>query len=42
LIPDLPLSLLASHTFPFERVGEAYAALDRADDGVVHVALSYS
>jgi threonine dehydrogenase-like Zn-dependent dehydrogenase len=42
LIPELPLSLLASHTFPLERVGEAYAALDRADDGVVHVALSYS
>jgi 2-desacetyl-2-hydroxyethyl bacteriochlorophyllide A dehydrogenase len=42
LISELPLSLLTSHTFPFERVGEAYAALDRADDGVVHVALSYS
>jgi 2-desacetyl-2-hydroxyethyl bacteriochlorophyllide A dehydrogenase len=42
LLPELPLSLLSSHTFPFERVREAYAALDHGDDGVVHVALSYS
>jgi 2-desacetyl-2-hydroxyethyl bacteriochlorophyllide A dehydrogenase len=42
LLPELPLALLSSHTFPFERVGEAYAALDRGDDGLVHVALSYS
>jgi 2-desacetyl-2-hydroxyethyl bacteriochlorophyllide A dehydrogenase len=42
LLSELPLSLLASHSFPFERVREAYAALDRGDDGVVHVALSYS
>jgi 2-desacetyl-2-hydroxyethyl bacteriochlorophyllide A dehydrogenase len=42
LLPELPLSLLSSHTFPFERVREAYAALDRGDDDIVHVALSYS
>jgi 2-desacetyl-2-hydroxyethyl bacteriochlorophyllide A dehydrogenase len=42
LLAELPLSLLCSHTFPFERVQEAYAALDRGDDGVVHVALAYS
>jgi 2-desacetyl-2-hydroxyethyl bacteriochlorophyllide A dehydrogenase len=42
LLPELPLSLLSSHTFPFEGAREAYAALDRGDDGVVHVALSYS
>jgi 2-desacetyl-2-hydroxyethyl bacteriochlorophyllide A dehydrogenase len=42
LLPELPLSLLSSHTFAFERVREAYAALDRGDDDVVHVALSYS
>jgi 2-desacetyl-2-hydroxyethyl bacteriochlorophyllide A dehydrogenase len=42
LLADLPLSSLSSHTFPFERVREAYAALDRGDDGVVHVALAYS
>jgi threonine dehydrogenase-like Zn-dependent dehydrogenase len=42
LLAELPLSVLASHTFPLERVGEAYAALDRGDDGIVHVALSYS
>jgi 2-desacetyl-2-hydroxyethyl bacteriochlorophyllide A dehydrogenase len=42
LLAELPLSFLSSHTFPFERVREAYAALDRGDDGVVHVALAYS
>jgi 2-desacetyl-2-hydroxyethyl bacteriochlorophyllide A dehydrogenase len=42
LLEELPLSLLASHTFPFERAPEAYAALDRGDDGIVHVALAYS
>jgi 2-desacetyl-2-hydroxyethyl bacteriochlorophyllide A dehydrogenase len=42
LLPELPLSLLSSHTFPFERARGAYAALDRGDEGVVHVALSYS
>jgi len=42
LLGELPLSVLASHTFPLERVREAYAALDRGDDGVIHVALAYS
>lgn len=42
LLGDLPLSELASHTFPFERAPEAYAALDRGEDGIVHVALAYS
>jgi 2-desacetyl-2-hydroxyethyl bacteriochlorophyllide A dehydrogenase len=42
LLPELPLSLLSSHTFPLEKAPDAYAALDRGDDGVVHVALSYS
>jgi 2-desacetyl-2-hydroxyethyl bacteriochlorophyllide A dehydrogenase len=42
LLAELPLSVLASHTFAFERAPEAYAAIDRGDDGVVHVALAYS
>jgi 2-desacetyl-2-hydroxyethyl bacteriochlorophyllide A dehydrogenase len=42
LLAELPLSALASHTFPLERAPEAYAALDRGDDGVIHVALAYS
>jgi 2-desacetyl-2-hydroxyethyl bacteriochlorophyllide A dehydrogenase len=42
LLAELPLSVLASHTFPLEQVREAYAALDRGDDGVIHVALDYS
>jgi threonine dehydrogenase-like Zn-dependent dehydrogenase len=42
LLTELPLSLLASHTLPLERAPEAYAAIDRGDVGVVHVALSHS
>lgn len=42
LLAELPLSLLASHTLPLERATEAYAAIDRGDVGVVHVALSHS
>jgi 2-desacetyl-2-hydroxyethyl bacteriochlorophyllide A dehydrogenase len=41
LLPELPLSVLASHTFPFERAPDAYAALDREDEGLVHAALAY-
>ena len=42
LLAELPLSVVATHTFPFDRAPDAYAALDRGDDGVVHVALAYS
>ena len=42
LLSELPLTSLASHTFAFEQAPEAYAAIDRGDDGVVHVALDYS
>ncbi len=42
LLEELPLSPLASHTFPFERAPDAYAALDRGDDGLLHVALAYA
>jgi 2-desacetyl-2-hydroxyethyl bacteriochlorophyllide A dehydrogenase len=41
LLAELPLAELASHTVPFERAPDAYAALDRADEGLVHVALAY-
>jgi 2-desacetyl-2-hydroxyethyl bacteriochlorophyllide A dehydrogenase len=42
LLAELDLSFLASHTFPFERAPDAYEAIDRGDDGVVHVALAYT
>jgi threonine dehydrogenase-like Zn-dependent dehydrogenase len=38
---ELPLKLLATHEVPFERATAAYAALDRGDDGVMHVALRF-
>jgi 2-desacetyl-2-hydroxyethyl bacteriochlorophyllide A dehydrogenase len=41
LLGELPLAKLCSHTLPFERAAEAYAALDRGDEGLLHVALAY-
>ena len=38
---ELPLKLLATHDVPFERSEAGYAALDRGDDGVMHVAMRY-
>jgi 2-desacetyl-2-hydroxyethyl bacteriochlorophyllide A dehydrogenase len=41
LLPTLPLDVLATHTFPFERAADAFAALDRGEPGLVHAALCY-
>ena len=41
LLGELPLDVLATHTFPFRDAPGAFAALDRGDEGLVHVALSY-
>jgi 2-desacetyl-2-hydroxyethyl bacteriochlorophyllide A dehydrogenase len=41
LLRELPVKLLATHEVPFERAGDAYAALDRGDTGMMHVALRY-
>jgi 2-desacetyl-2-hydroxyethyl bacteriochlorophyllide A dehydrogenase len=41
LARELPLALLASHEFPFEQAADAYARLDRKQDGVIHAALRY-
>jgi 2-desacetyl-2-hydroxyethyl bacteriochlorophyllide A dehydrogenase len=41
LCRELPLSALATHAFPFERAAEAYACVDRKDDGLIHAALRY-
>lgn len=42
LLDELPLPALATHTFPFEQAAEAYAALDRGEEGLVHAALEYA
>ena len=42
LLRELPLAPLATHSFPFDRVGEAFAAVDRRDPGLLHVALCYT
>jgi hypothetical protein len=41
LITELPLKLLATTEVAFERAADAYAALDRGDEGTMHVALRY-
>ena len=41
LLSELPLKLLATHDVPFDEAGEAYAALDRGDEGLMHVGLRY-
>jgi 2-desacetyl-2-hydroxyethyl bacteriochlorophyllide A dehydrogenase len=41
LMQELPVKLLATHEVPFDRAAAAYAALDRGDHGLMHVALRY-
>jgi threonine dehydrogenase-like Zn-dependent dehydrogenase len=41
LMAELPLGLLATHEFEFERAAEAYAAIDRGEEGLIHAALRY-
>lgn len=41
LLRELPAELLATHEFPFERAADAYAAIDRADQELIHAALTY-
>jgi threonine dehydrogenase-like Zn-dependent dehydrogenase len=41
LARELPLAVLATHAFPFERAAEAYACADRKEDGLIHAALRY-
>lgn len=41
LLAELPLGPLATHTYPFARAAEAFAALDRGEEGLMHAALAY-
>ena len=41
LLAELPLKPLATHEISFERAAAGYAALDRGDDGLLHLALRY-
>lgn len=41
LARELPLPVLATHEFPFEQAADAYACVDRKQDGLVHAALRY-
>jgi 2-desacetyl-2-hydroxyethyl bacteriochlorophyllide A dehydrogenase len=42
LLHALPLTPLATHSYPFEHAGEAFAAVDRGDAGLIHAALCYT
>jgi 2-desacetyl-2-hydroxyethyl bacteriochlorophyllide A dehydrogenase len=41
LLTELDLAAVATHTFPFEQAGDAFAALDGGTEGLVHAALWY-
>lgn len=41
LLTDLPLDVLATHTFPFDDAGEAFRAVDEGREGLIHAALGY-
>jgi 2-desacetyl-2-hydroxyethyl bacteriochlorophyllide A dehydrogenase len=41
LLSELPLAVLATHTFPLAAVADAFAALDRGEEGLIHAALCY-
>jgi 2-desacetyl-2-hydroxyethyl bacteriochlorophyllide A dehydrogenase len=41
LLAELPLHALATTQYPFEDAASAYAAIDRGEPGVLHVALRY-
>ncbi|MGH9135016.1 MAG: zinc-dependent alcohol dehydrogenase [Ilumatobacteraceae bacterium] len=41
LLGELPLDRFATHTFPFESAGDAYAAIDAGTEGLIHAALGY-
>ena len=41
LMTELPVKLLATHEVPFEQAADAYTALDRSDESVMHVALRF-
>jgi 2-desacetyl-2-hydroxyethyl bacteriochlorophyllide A dehydrogenase len=41
LARELPLPVLATHAFPFERAADAYASADGHDGGLIHAALRY-
>jgi threonine dehydrogenase-like Zn-dependent dehydrogenase len=41
LLSALQLPMLATHTFPLAAVADAFAALDRGEQGLIHAALCY-
>jgi 2-desacetyl-2-hydroxyethyl bacteriochlorophyllide A dehydrogenase len=41
LLRELPVESLATHEFRFERAADAYAAIDRGDEDLIHAALTY-
>jgi len=41
LLRELPLKTLTTHSFPVAMAGEAFAAIDRGEPGLIHAALSY-
>ena len=41
LMKELPVDVLATHTFPVAEAQRAFEAADKAEDGLIHAALAY-
>ena len=41
LLDELPVATLTTHEFPLGQVAEAYASVDRGDEGLIHAVLRY-
>lgn len=41
LLEELPLKVFATHDFPFDDARRAFEAIERAEEGLVHAALTY-
>jgi 2-desacetyl-2-hydroxyethyl bacteriochlorophyllide A dehydrogenase len=42
LLRELPVATLTTHEFPLEQAAQAYASVDRGEEGLVHAVLRYS
>jgi threonine dehydrogenase-like Zn-dependent dehydrogenase len=42
LLPELPLTELCTHVFPFDQAADAFRAVDESPPGLMHVVLDYN
>ena len=42
LLPELPLTELCTHVFPFDQAADAFRAVDESPPGLMHAVLDYN